>query len=174
MLTGRVPFNGETTVAIAIKHIQEEMPSPRDYVPEIPVSVEQIVFKCTQKSPDRRYPNMAELISDLKKSLIHPDENFVKIVNLAAQEETRMVPDQDVIAIKQRSEKPAPKNEGMRLKEQQVTQAPKKTSSVSTKKKQRPVVTFILYFSSVAAVLKLNMACVCSLNSFIKENMERR
>lgn len=140
MLTGRVPFNGETTVAIAIKHIQEEMPSPRDYVPEIPVSVEQIVFKCTQKSPDRRYPNMAELISDLKKSLIHPDENFVKIVNLAAQEETRMVPDQDVIAIKQRSEKPAPKNEGMRLKEQQVTQAPKKTSSVSTKKKQRPVV----------------------------------
>lgn len=140
MLTGRVPFNGETTVAIAIKHIQEEMPSPRDYVPEIPVSVEQIVFKCTQKSPDRRYHNMAELISDLKKSLIHPDENFVKIVNLAAQEETRMVPDQDVIAIKQRSEKPAPKSEGMRLKEQQVTQAPKKTSSVSTKKKQRPVV----------------------------------
>ena len=45
MLTGRVPFNGETTVAIAIKHIQEEMPSPRDYVSEIPVSVEQIVFK---------------------------------------------------------------------------------------------------------------------------------
>ena len=37
MLTGRVPFNGETTVAIAIKHIQEEMPSPREYVPEIPV-----------------------------------------------------------------------------------------------------------------------------------------
>ena len=53
MLTGRVPFNGETTVAIAIKHIQEEMPSPREYVPEIPVCVEQIVLKCTQKSPDR-------------------------------------------------------------------------------------------------------------------------
>ena len=45
MLTGRVPFNGETTVAIAIKHIQEEMPSPREYVPEIPVCVEQIVLK---------------------------------------------------------------------------------------------------------------------------------
>lgn len=66
MLTGRVPFNGETTVAIAIKHIQEEMPSPRDYVPEIPVSVEQIVLKCTQKSPDRRYHNMDLLIADLK------------------------------------------------------------------------------------------------------------
>ena len=69
MLTGRVPFNGETTVAIAIKHIQEEMPSPREYVPEIPVCVEQIVLKCTQKSPDRRYHSMAALIADLKKAL---------------------------------------------------------------------------------------------------------
>ena len=40
MLTGRVPFNGDTTVAIAIKHIQEEMPSPREYISEIPVSVD--------------------------------------------------------------------------------------------------------------------------------------
>ena len=67
MLTGRVPFNGETTVAIAIKHIQEEMPSPREYVPEIPVCVEQIVLKCTQKSPDRRYHSMAALIADLNR-----------------------------------------------------------------------------------------------------------
>jgi len=139
MLTGRVPFNGETTVAIAIKHIQEEMPSPRDYVPEIPVSVEQIVFKCTQKSPDRRYPNMAELIADLKKSLIHPDENFVKLGNYAAQEETKMVPDQDMIAIKQRAEATAAKNEGMRLREQQVVQTPKKAVT-NNKKKPRPVV----------------------------------
>ena len=139
MLTGRVPFNGETTVAIAIKHIQEEMPSPRDYVPEIPVSVEQIVFKCTQKSPDRRYPNMAELIADLKKSLIHPDENFVKLGNYTAQEETKMVPDQDMIAIKQRAEAAAAKNEGMRLREQQIVQTPKKAVT-NNKKKPRPVV----------------------------------
>ena len=81
MLTGRVPFNGDTTVAIAIKHIQEPMPSPRDYVPEIPVSVEQIVLKCTQKSPDRRYQSMSSLIEDLKKSLISPDEDFVRTVD---------------------------------------------------------------------------------------------
>ncbi len=79
MLTGRVPFNGDTTVAIAIKQIQEEMPSPKEYVPEIPVSVEQIVLKCTQKSPDRRYQNMEALISDLRQSFITPDENFVTI-----------------------------------------------------------------------------------------------
>ena len=39
-------FNGETTVAIAIKHIQEPMPSPREYVDDIPISVEQIVLRC--------------------------------------------------------------------------------------------------------------------------------
>lgn len=81
MLTGRVPFNGETTVAIAIKQIQEEMPSPREYVPEIPLSVEQIVLKCTQKSPDRRYQSMGELIEDLRHSYTNPDDDFVKIIS---------------------------------------------------------------------------------------------
>ena len=79
MVTGRVPFNGDTTVAIAIKHIQEEMPSPRQFVEDIPISIEQIILKCTQKSPDRRYQKMSEVIEDLKKAYISPNENFVKI-----------------------------------------------------------------------------------------------
>lgn len=81
MLTGRVPFNGDTTVAIAIKQIQEPMPSMLEFVPEIPLCVEQIVQKCTQKSPDRRYPNMSELVDDLKQSLANPEADFVKIVS---------------------------------------------------------------------------------------------
>ena len=103
MLTGRVPFNGETTVAIAIKHIQETMPSPREYVAEIPISVEQIVFKCTQKSPDRRYQNMAELIEDLKKSLMKPDEDFVKISNPDDDAATRMVSETEMREIKSKT-----------------------------------------------------------------------
>lgn len=91
MLTGRVPFNGETTVAIAIKHIQEQMPSPRDYVSEIPVSVEQIVFKCCQKSPDRRYQTMGDLIADLKRSLMTPDEDFVRMVDPDEDGSTKMI-----------------------------------------------------------------------------------
>ena len=81
MLTGRVPFDGETTVAIAIKHIQEPMPSPRDYISEIPVSVEQIVLKCCQKTVDRRYQSMGALIEDLKQALLNPDDDFVRIVD---------------------------------------------------------------------------------------------
>ena len=95
MVTGRVPFDGETTVAIAIKHIQEEMPSPRIYVPEIPVSVEQIIFKCTQKNPDRRYSNVSELMADLKHSLMSPDENFVVIQDPASSEGTKALTDED-------------------------------------------------------------------------------
>ncbi len=103
MLTGRVPFDGETTVSIAIQHIQNEIPSPRDYVAEIPVSVEQIIFKCTQKNPDRRYANMAELIQDLKRSLISPDEDFVKMIPMPGSEGTKAISDIDRMNIKQQS-----------------------------------------------------------------------
>ena len=117
MLTGRVPFNGDTTVAIAIKHIQEPMPSPRDFVPEIPISVEQIVLKCTQKSPDARYQSMAALIEDLKRSLITPDENFVVMNGVNVDGETRMLKDRDNIAKKQTGRINPVTPEPMRLNE---------------------------------------------------------
>ena len=116
MLTGRVPFNGETTVAIAIKHIQEELPSPREYVSEIPISVEQIVCKCCQKSPDRRYQSMSELITDLKQSLINPDEDFVKVIDPDEEASTRMITDRDMVQIKRQSERRDSMDEAMRLK----------------------------------------------------------
>ena len=103
MLTGRVPFNGETTVAVAIKHIQEQMPSPREFVPEIPISVEQIVMKCTQKSADRRYQSAPELVEDLKKSLISPDENFVKIDSEEPGGATKNISSKEMEAIKRQS-----------------------------------------------------------------------
>ncbi|MDD3368074.1 MAG: Stk1 family PASTA domain-containing Ser/Thr kinase [Lachnospiraceae bacterium] len=116
MLTGRVPFNGDTTVAIAIKHIQEELPSPREFVPEIPVSVEQIVAKCCQKSPDRRYQNVGELLDDLKQSLMNPDEDFVKVVDPETKAGTRILTDEDMKQIKRQSEKRDSMEKSIRLK----------------------------------------------------------
>ena len=78
MVTGRVPFDGETTVVVAVKHLQEDIVSPRVYASDVPVSLEHIILKCTEKSPDRRYQNVTELIADLKQSLLTPDVNFVK------------------------------------------------------------------------------------------------
>ncbi len=115
MLTGRVPFNGETTVAIAIKHIQEELPSPREYIAEIPISVEQIVYKCCQKSPDRRYQSMSELIVDLKQSLMNPDEDFVKVVDPDEEASTRMITDRDMAQIRKQTDRRDSMDEAMRL-----------------------------------------------------------
>lgn len=103
MLTGHVPFDGETTVAIAIKHIQEPITSPREFVPEIPVSVEQIILKSTQKSPDRRYQSMGELIEDLKRSLITPDEDFVKVIPVDLEGATKMITEADLLEIKDKT-----------------------------------------------------------------------
>ncbi len=103
MLTGRVPFNGETTVAIAIKHIQEELPSPKEFVPEIPNSVEGIVLKCCQKSPDRRYQRMQDLVADLKQSLMYPDENFVVPNDPDMEGGTRTITPKDMEQIKRRT-----------------------------------------------------------------------
>jgi serine/threonine-protein kinase len=88
MVTGRVPFDGDTTVSIAIKHLQEEIVPPSIYTPDLPYSLEQVILKCTQKNPDRRYQNVGELIDDLKKSLIDPQGNFVVISPLASHAET--------------------------------------------------------------------------------------
>ena len=126
MLTGRVPFNGETTVAIAIKHIQEPLPSPREYVSEIPVSVEQIVCKCCQKSPDRRYQSMGELIVDLKQSLINPNEDFVKVIDPDEEASTRTITDRDMVQIKRQSDKRDSMDEAMRLKKKTPRSAPEK------------------------------------------------
>ena len=101
MITGHVPFDGETTVAVAIKHIQEEMPSPRVYVPDVPISVEQIIAKCCQKNPDRRYANVGQLIRDLKHSLTNPDEEFVVIQEPASEGGTKNISDMEKQQIRQ-------------------------------------------------------------------------
>lgn len=104
MLTGRVPFEGDTTVAIALQHIQDEIVSPRQYVPEIPVSVEKIVLKCTQKRTERRYQNMTDLIADLKRSLVTPDEDFVAIgAPLASDAPTKLITPDEVNEIAEKS-----------------------------------------------------------------------
>ncbi len=79
MLTGTVPFDGDSAVSVAVQHIQDSIPAPSQLVEGVPVSVDKIVLKCTQKKTDRRYQSASELIVDLKKSLVMPDDDFVKL-----------------------------------------------------------------------------------------------
>ena len=84
MVTGRVPFDGDTTVAVALQHLQEEIARPSIYAPDLPISFEKIILKCTQKTPDRRYQTIEELLTDIRRSLAHPDEEFDTIAPLDA------------------------------------------------------------------------------------------
>ena len=99
MVTGRVPFDGDTSVAIAIKHLQEEIIPPNKYVPDLPYSLNQIILKCTQKSVDRRYASMADLIMDLKRSLVDPNGNFVELAPLSSHAQTIMLSKAEMEAI---------------------------------------------------------------------------
>ena len=100
MVTGRVPFDGDTTVAIAIKHLQEEMVPPSVYTPDLPYSLEQIILKCTQKSVDRRYSRMEDVIADLKHSLIDPQGDFVRLTTVDNDAKTVVISEEELGEIK--------------------------------------------------------------------------
>ncbi|MDE5780776.1 MAG: Stk1 family PASTA domain-containing Ser/Thr kinase [Lachnospiraceae bacterium] len=100
MITGNVPFEGDTTVTIALQHIQGEIPPAKNTVPDLPISVEKIIEKCTQKKADRRYLKVSSLIADLKRSLITPDEDFVQMVPTMNNQATIMISDDDVALIR--------------------------------------------------------------------------
>ena len=101
MLTGMVPFEGESTVQVALMHIQSEMVPPRKYEPMIPVSLEKIILKCTQKKPEARYSSVAALIADLRRALMTPDEDFVKMTPLVGSDDpTRIMSAEEVEQIK--------------------------------------------------------------------------
>lgn len=100
MVTGRVPFEGDNNVAVALMHIQNEMISPREYYPDILPSFEKVIAKCTQKKPERRYLTANALIADLRRVESDPMGNFVKEVTLIDGSPTRMMDDEELGAIK--------------------------------------------------------------------------
>ena len=103
-MTGRVPFDGDTTVAVAIQHLQEEIVPPSAYAPNLPISMEKIILKCTQKNPDRRYESMTALLTDLRKALVSPNEDFVVMVPATNQDKTRIIGEDDLKQIKEEAD----------------------------------------------------------------------
>lgn len=81
MLTGKVPFDADTPVSVALKHMQEDPVPPIEINDEIPSAVNQIVMKAMQKDPINRYQSATEMLADLSKALKDPDGDFVIIEN---------------------------------------------------------------------------------------------
>ena len=78
MLTGRVPFDADTPVSVALKHMQEEPVEPKEINPNIPSSVNKIIMKALKKDPTLRYQTSTEMLQDLRACLKNPNGNFVE------------------------------------------------------------------------------------------------
>ncbi|MBO4816324.1 MAG: Stk1 family PASTA domain-containing Ser/Thr kinase [Clostridia bacterium] len=77
MVTGRVPFDSDTPVSVALKHMQEDPIEPITLKPELPKSVNDIIMKAMKKDKDERYSSAAEMLKDLELALKNPDGRFV-------------------------------------------------------------------------------------------------
>jgi serine/threonine-protein kinase len=95
MLTGRLPFLGESPISVALKHLQENVEEPRKVNPLIPQSVENIILKAMRKNPDERYQSATEMLRDLDTALDPKRRNEAKLafqdVGLDG-EQTRVIP----------------------------------------------------------------------------------
>ncbi len=102
MLTGQLPFGGETDITVALAHIQNQAKPAREIVPSIPYALDRVVQKCMQKHPENRYSSASDLIIDLKHSITNPDGDFVKIDDGSdvVSEPTKTFSDREVSQIK--------------------------------------------------------------------------
>ena len=100
MVTGRVPFEGDNNVSVALMHIQSEMIPPRQYYPDIYSSFEKVILKATQKKPERRYLTASALIADLKRVQNNPNIDIIVAPTAISNSPTQEWTKEDVQAIR--------------------------------------------------------------------------
>ena len=91
MLTGRVPFDADTPVSVALKHMQDKPVEPIKYNPNIPFAVNKIIMKAMQKEPAARYASATEMLKDLGMALKNPEGEFVDTMEID-QQYTQVMP----------------------------------------------------------------------------------
>lgn len=86
MVTGRVPFEGDNTVAVALAHLETPITPSSQLNPVVSSGLEQIILKCTQKKPDRRYSSIGDVITDLRHVMVDPDYDIYGAVSQTDEE----------------------------------------------------------------------------------------
>ena len=109
MLTGKVPFDADTPVSVALKQVQEEPIEPIKLNPNIPVSVNRIILKAMQKEPSLRYQNATEMLKDLSLALKKPNDDFVVLASRNDNSPTQKVPTIYELEMEKNNDKNAPK-----------------------------------------------------------------
>ncbi|MDL2205513.1 Stk1 family PASTA domain-containing Ser/Thr kinase [Eubacteriales bacterium OttesenSCG-928-N13] len=87
MVTGHVPFDGDTPVAVALKHVQEVPKSTRIFDPEISKGLDEVIMKSLEKDSDKRYQTATGFAADLKRAIRLPKGGFVGVQTLTKEEQ---------------------------------------------------------------------------------------
>jgi len=159
LLTGELPFSGESAVSIALKHLQSETPSVREFDASIPQSVENIVLKATAKDQNHRYSNAEEMEEDLNTCLSLQRVNEPKFMPPVDDGATKLIP-----IIKDPKPVPVPVQEpSTGITEQTVridskppaeeAAKPSKTPKQKKKKKKWPLIVGLLVLLTIGAVV---------------------
>lgn len=133
MVTGKVPFEGDNTVTVALAHLEEPVRRPGELVPDLSHALEQIILKCTQKRPDRRYSNVLDVIGDLRKALMNPDCDIYDLEEGDELGKTRSISREELINM-QESRKAGRENE--RSEEELKDDVPKPVSREKGKRRR--------------------------------------
>ena len=141
MLTGRVPFDADTPVSVALKQVQEEPIDPMKYNDSIPVSVNRIILKAMQKDPNLRYQNATEMLRDLSLALKKPNEDFVVLATRSDDSPTQKIPTIYELEMEKNNDRKAPK---VNRAEEQTKKKPNKIKEFYQKHKWAEVATVIL------------------------------
>jgi eukaryotic-like serine/threonine-protein kinase len=93
LVTGKVPYSGDSPVSVAIKHLQGEIPSPRKWNPALPQSFENIILKAMAKEPKHRYRSVKEMQVDIETALLESRKNERRfVVPVDEDQQTRVLP----------------------------------------------------------------------------------
>lgn len=96
MVTGRLPFEGDSPISVALKHIQEEPIRSKKLCDDIPSSLDDIINKCMSKDISKRYNSASDIIYDLKQSLVMPNGDFVKKES-SVDQNTKVIDISDIV-----------------------------------------------------------------------------
>lgn len=105
MVTGKVPFDADTPVSVALKHMQEEPIPPIEANPHLPEAVNKIILKALKKDPMLRYQTATELLQDLRMALKNPSGDFVNDEDYDPTARTQRISTQDVDRMQKNSRK---------------------------------------------------------------------
>ncbi|HCS67095.1 MAG TPA: serine/threonine-protein kinase, partial [Oribacterium sp.] len=104
MLTGQVPYDGDTSVSVVFAHLENPVPHVKDLVPDVYPALDMAVYKCMQKKPKLRYQHIGELMEDLRRALKDPSGSFMAGEMPEDLSETRVLSPRELALLKHRQE----------------------------------------------------------------------